>query len=122
MGKLRHTVAVVDDDPSLRRSVGRLLRAYGFPAIEYESAEAFLGRDPNTALDCLVLDIDLGGMSGVELQRRLKETGSGLPIIFITALEDARLKTEAEQAGCIAYLRKPFTGSVLIDAVKRVLA
>lgn len=122
MGKLRHTVAVIDDDASPRRSVGRLLRAYGFPAIEYESAEVFLGRDPNTAVDCLVLDIDLGGMSGIELQRRLKETGSGLPIIFITALEDPRLKAEAEQAGCIAYLRKPFAGSVLIDAVKRALA
>jgi len=61
-------------------------------------------------------------MSGIELQRRLKETGSGLPIIFITALEDPRLKAEAEHAGCIAYLRKPFAGSVLIDAVKRALA
>lgn len=121
MGKLRHTVAVVDDDASLRRSVGRLLNAYGFAAVEYASAEAFHVRDPKTPIDCLVLDIDLGGMSGIELQRRLKGAGAMLPIIFITALEDMRLQTEAEQAGCIAYLRKPFAGSVLIDAVKNAL-
>jgi FixJ family two-component response regulator len=121
VGKLRRTVAVVDDDASLRRSVGRLLNAYGFVAVEYASAEAFLVRDPKTPIDCLVLDIDLGGMSGIELQRRLKGAGAKLPIIFITALEDMRLQTEAEQAGCIAYLRKPFAGSVLIDAIKKAL-
>ncbi|MGM4913149.1 response regulator [Hyphomicrobiales bacterium] len=121
MGKLRRTVAVVDDDASLRRSVGRLLNAYGFAAVEYASAEAFHVRDPKTPIDCLVLDIDLGGMSGIELQRRLKGAGAKLPIIFITALEDMRLQTEAEQAGCIAYLRKPFAGSVLIDAIKKAL-
>lgn len=121
VGKLRGTVAVVDDDASLRRSVGRLLYAYGFPAIEYQSAEAFLDRDPNILIDCLVLDIDLGGMSGIELQHKLKEAGSKLPVIFITALEDPRLKNQAEQAGCIAYLRKPFAGVGLIDAVKKAI-
>ncbi|MEK1897418.1 MAG: response regulator [Rhizobium sp.] len=121
MGKLRRTVAVVDDDASLRRSVGRLLNAYGFPAIEYASAEAFLRRDPETPIGCLVLDIDLGGMSGIELLRRVKVAGLKLPVIFITGLEDPRLKTEAEQAGCIAYLRKPFAAAVLVDAVKRAL-
>ena len=83
MGKLRRTVAVVDDDASLRRSVGRLLNAYGFAAVEYASAEAFLLHDPKTPIDCLVLDIDLGGMSGIEL-RKLKGAGAKLPIIFIT--------------------------------------
>ena len=120
MGKLRRTVAVVDDDTSLRRSVGRLLNDYGFAAVEYASAEAFLRHDVKTPIDCLVLDIDLGGMSGIEL-RKLKGAGAKLPIIFITALEDTRLQSEAEQAGCIAYLRKPFAGSVLIDAVKKAL-
>lgn len=119
MGKLRRTVAVVDDDASLRRSVGRLLNAYGFAAVEYASAEAFLGRGPETSIDCVVLDIDLRGMSGIDLQRKVKEAGLKLPIIFITALEDTRLQTKAEQAGSIAYLRKPFAGSVLIEAVKK---
>ena len=122
MGKLRHTVAVIDDDASLRRSVGRLLNAYGFDAVEYSSAGAFLAHYASTDVACLVLDIDLdGGMSGIELQRKLKEAGSNLPIIFITALEDRRLQIDAVRGGCIAYLRKPFAGSDLVDAVKKAL-
>lgn len=118
--KLRRTVAVVDDDPSIRRSVGRLLNAYGFAAVEYASAEAFLARDADVA--CLVLDLDLGGgMSGMELQRKLNETGSNMPMIFITALEDSWLKTEAARAGCIAFLRKPFAGAHLIAAINQAL-
>jgi len=121
LGDPRRTIAVVDDDASLRRSVGRLLNAYGFPAIEYASAEAFLSRDSDTAVDCLILDIDLGGMSGIQLQRRLREAGSNLPVILITALDDDGLKVEAENAGCIAYLRKPFAASALVAAVRRAL-
>ncbi|CAN7289193.1 response regulator [Rhizobium leguminosarum] len=121
MGDLRRTIAVVDDDASIRRSVGRLVNAYGFANVEYASAEAFLVRDPAVAIDCLVLDIGLGGIAGIELQRRLKEAGVNLPVIFITALEDERLRAEAEREGCIAYLRKPFAGSVLIAAIKKAL-
>ncbi|AXA44650.1 Response regulator receiver domain family protein (plasmid) [Rhizobium leguminosarum] len=121
VGKLRRTVAVVDDDASLRRSVGRLLNAYGFAAVEYASAEAFLNRNPGPAVECLVLDIDLKGMSGIQLQRKLKEEGSKLPVIFITALEDPRLKIMAERAGCIAYLQKPYAGSALIAAINKAL-
>jgi FixJ family two-component response regulator len=122
MGKLRHTIAIVDDDASLRRSVGRLLNAYGFAAVEYSSAEAFLAQHASTDVACLVLDIDLnGGMSGIELQRRLNEVGSNLPIIFISALEDRSFQIDAERAGCTAYLRKPFSGSDLIATVKKAL-
>jgi FixJ family two-component response regulator len=121
VGDLRRTIAVIDDDASLRRSVGRLVNAYGFAAVEYASAQAFLVRDPGVAIDCLVLDIDLGGMSGIELQRRLKNAAVNLPVIFITALEDDRLRTEAERAGCIAYLRKPFAGAVLVMAINKAL-
>lgn len=121
MGDLRRTIAVVDDDASIRRSTGRLLNAYGFAAVEYPSAEAFLLRDQELPIHCLVLDIDLGGISGIELQQRLNATGAGLPVIFITALEDERLRNRAEQAGCVAYLRKPFAGSVLIAAIKKAL-
>ncbi|ULJ70875.1 response regulator transcription factor [Rhizobium gallicum] len=94
----------------------RLLNAHGILAEEYTSAESFLGRDVGSNVECLVLDVDLGGMSGIELQRRLKESGS-VPVIFITALEDDTLKVEATQAGCIAYLRKPFPAALLIDAI-----
>ncbi|MBY5333742.1 response regulator [Rhizobium leguminosarum] len=121
MENLRRTVAVVDDDASLRRSLGRLLNAYGFLAVEYASAEAFLARDPKTAIDCLVLDIDLGGMSGIDLQRRLKAEGTTLPVIFITALETDSVKVEAEKVGCVAYLQKQFSGAALIAAINKAL-
>lgn len=121
MGDPRRTIAVIDDDESLRRSVGRLLNAYGFAAVEYASAEAFLARDPKAAIDCLVLDIDLGGISGIELQLRLKKAGATLPVIFITGLDGGRLSAEAERAGCVAFLRKPYAGSVLIAAVNKAL-
>jgi FixJ family two-component response regulator len=116
------TVAVVEDDPSMRRSVQRLLNAHGFLTEEYSSAEAFLARTATGKIGCLVLDVDLGGISGIELQRQLKESGSRLPVIFITALEDGALEAEAGQAGCIAYLHKPFPGALLIDAVHKALA
>ncbi len=120
MAKLRHTVAVVDDDASLRRSVTRLLNAYGFDAVEYASAEAFLAEDASIDVRCLVLDIDLnGGMSGMEVQGRLKSAGSDMPVIFITALDDQRLQLEAEQAGCVAYLRKPLRDLILSLLLKR---
>ncbi|UFW82063.1 response regulator transcription factor [Rhizobium sp. SU303] len=122
MEKLRRTVAVVDDDASLRRSLGRLLNAYGFLAEEYASAEDFLARDRKKPIDCLVLDIDLGGMSGIDLQRRLKAERTTLPVIFITALEAGAVKAEAEQVGCVAYLQKQFSGAALIAAINNALA
>ena len=121
MGNKSRTVAVVDDDGSLRRSVARLVNAYGFSAVEYASAEAFLNRDPDAAIDCLVLDIDLKGISGIELQWKLNKAGSKLPVIFITALEDERLKEAAERTRCIAYLQKPFAGAALIAAINKAL-
>ena len=116
------TVAVVEDDPSMRRSVQRLLNAHGFLTEEYPSAEAFLSRNAANKIGCLVLDVDLGGMSGIDLQRQLKESGSKLPVIFITALEDGAQEAEAARAGGIAYLHKPFPGALLIDAVNKALA
>ncbi|MBB4251965.1 FixJ family two-component response regulator [Rhizobium sp. BK008] len=99
-----------------------MLNVYGFLTEEYSSAEAFLSRDAASKVECLVLDIDLGGMSGIELQRRLRECGSKLPVIFITALEKSAVEAGAVQAGCIAYLHKPFPGALLINAVSKALA
>ena len=89
---------------------------------EYSSAEEFLGPDPSNRIDCLVIDVDLGGISGIVLQRQLQASGSKLPVIFITALEDSTLEAEAAQTGCIAYLRKPFPAALLIDAINSALA
>ena len=122
MERRPHTVAIVDDDPSMRRSILRLLKAHGFAAEAFPSAEAFLGRDPDSGVACVVLDIQLPGMSGLELRSRLTAAGSTLPIIFITGIDDDSVKTAAIQVGCAAYLRKPFPAGLLIDAVTNALA
>ncbi|AYG62134.1 response regulator [Rhizobium jaguaris] len=114
-------VAIVEDDASMRRSVKRLLNAHGFATEEYPSAESFLRRTGDGNVECLVLDVDLGGMSGIELQRRLKGDGSCPPIIFITALEDEALQADAEKEGCFAYLRKPFPAGSLIQSINEAL-
>ena len=111
------TVAVVEDDPSMRRSIERLLNAHGYKTEGYGSAEAFLGRDSASAIGCLVLDIHLGKMSGIQLRRRLRDAESSLPVIFITAVDDDTLESEAVDAGCLAYLRKPFAAKLLLSAI-----
>ncbi|NRP75355.1 Transcriptional regulatory protein FixJ [Ensifer psoraleae] len=115
------TVAVVEDDPSMRRSVERLLNANGFATEGHSSAEAFLSRADASRIGCVVLDIHLGGMSGVELWQRLKASGVNLSVIFITAVEDEALELEAVKAGCVAYLHKPFPAELLVSAVNRAL-
>ena len=115
------TVAIVEDDPSLRRSVRRLLNAHGFAVEDFPSAETFLGGDPDSRVACVVLDIHLPGMSGLELRRRLTAVGSPLPVIFITAIDDDAVKIAAVQLGCVAFLRKPFPAELLIDAVTNAL-
>lgn len=121
MESLPRTVAVVEDDPSMRRSVERLLNAHGYQTEGYASAETFLSSDSAEKVGCLVLDIHLGNMSGIQLRRRLSDAGSGLPVIFITAVDDETLELEALQAGCVAYLHKPFAASLLIAAVKEAM-
>ena len=115
-------MAVVDDDPSMLRSVERLLNANSFPTEGYPSAETFLAHADSKSLGCMVFDIQLGGMSGVELWQQLRESGIVLPVIFITALEDDTLERAAVEAGCVAYLRKPFPAKTLIAAVNTALA
>ena len=119
MPKRQTIVAVVDDDPSMLRATRELLDAHGFATEAFTSAEEFLGREAATQIDCLLLDIHLGGMSGIELRRRLKMSSSALPVIFITALDDEDTRGEARKAGCVAYLRKPYSARQLIDAIEQ---
>lgn len=121
MRRRQKIVAVVDDDPSMLRAMENLLDAHGFATEVFVSAEGFLDRRAATQVDCLLLDIDLGGMSGIELRRQLKDSGSTLPVIFMTALDDEVTRREAQQAGCIAYLRKPFAARQLIDAISNAV-
>jgi FixJ family two-component response regulator len=112
----------VDDDRSMLVGVERLLNAHGYATKGFASAEAFLDPGARTQADCLVLDIDLGGMSGIELRRCLAARGSAVPTIFMTALDDEATRASALQAGCVAYLLKPFPGRSLIDAVEIAVA
>ena len=113
-------VAVVDDDASVCRALERLLRASGFAALTYSSAEAFLLDRPR--VDCMILDIHLGGMSGFELQKQLAAAGEPPPIIFITADEDPDTPELARQSGCVAYFRKPFPGHQLMETIRSAVA
>ena len=113
-------VAVVDDDENICRSFGRLLRAAGMQAITYDSAESFLADARHPEFSCLVLDIQLGAMSGIELAQQLASTGSRTPIIFVTAHDDPEARNAAEALGCAAYFRKTDSGKEVLDAIRRL--
>jgi FixJ family two-component response regulator len=113
-------VAVVDDDESVCRSLGRLLRAAGLQPITYSSAESFLADTKHPQFGCLVLDIQLGGMSGIELAQKLVAEGGHTPTIFITAHDDPAARTEAEATGCAAYFRKTDSGAEVLEAIRKV--
>jgi FixJ family two-component response regulator len=113
-------VAIVDNDESVCRSFGRLLRAAGLQQVTYDSAESFLADTKHPQFGCLVLDIQLGAMSGIELAQRLAATGGHTPIIFITAHEDPETRASAEAVGCAAYFRKTDSDKEVLDAIRRV--
>jgi len=115
-------VAVVDDDPSVCRSFARLLRASGIQPITYESAEAFLADAKRPRFDCLVLDVHLGGMSGIELGRLISREGGHAPVIYITAHDDAGTRAGVRDAGGVAFFSKSDSGSDVLAAIRRVTA
>jgi FixJ family two-component response regulator len=121
MNQNRINVAVVDDDESFARAIGRLLRASGFEVHTYPSAEAFLAPTTLPQPDCLVLDINLGGLSGLDLHSRLRQAGDPPPIIFVTAHDAPGVREEAERAGCAAYLLKPVPGKSIIEAINKAV-
>jgi FixJ family two-component response regulator len=114
-------VAVVDDDESICRSLARLLRVSGMQAITYGSAEKFLKDAKRPRFDCLLLDLQLPGMSGIELKKHLTQTGSTVPVIFITAHDDPDAKASAEALGCEGYFHKTSIGSEILDAIRHAV-
>ena len=114
-------VVVIDDDLSVRRSLVRLLGASGFEVLTFPSAEAFLASEVDDARICLVLDVHLGGMSGIELADHLDQQARTIPIVFISAQEGALPADRSAHSGTIAFLRKPFDEGVFIEAVSRAL-
>jgi FixJ family two-component response regulator len=113
-------VAVVDDDENICRSFGRLLRAAGLQPVTYDSAESFLADTKHPQFGCLVLDIQLGAMSGIELAQQLSAAGGRTPIIFITAHDDPEARGAADALGCAAYFRKTDSGNEVLETIRKV--
>ena len=115
-------ISIVDDDDSLRTSLGNLLRSVGFRVREFASADAFLGSPDGRETACLILDVRMPGMNGLELQRHIAATNWRLPIVFITSHADDDARAGALDAGALGFLYKPFHEQELLDAIDAALA
>ena len=114
-------VSIVDDDPSVRRSTRRLLRCSGLRAEAFATGEDFLRSEYVAETSCLILDVRMPGIDGLELQRRLGEAGRRMPIVFLTARASDEEERQAWQAGAVNFLRKPISKNALLDAIQAVL-
>jgi FixJ family two-component response regulator len=114
-------VAIIDDDDLMRSALQGLLKEAGFTARTFGSAEEFLGSDQHRHAACLITDIRMPGMSGLDLQARLNAKEIRIPTIFITAHGDARMRMQALRAGAVEFLTKPFDDEVLVDSVRAAL-
>jgi FixJ family two-component response regulator len=121
MSSVQPLVRVVDDDESVRRSVGELLRSVGFSVATYGSAQDFLSSDEPGAPGCLVLDVHLPGLTGLDLQQELLGTERALPIIFLTGLGDIPMSVRAIKSGAVEFLTKPFDTRALVEAVRHAV-
>ena len=115
------TIAVIDDDESICRALQRLLHSSGYAVKTFSSAEAFLECDAVEHTDCLLLDVRLGGASGLQLQQSLLDTGRHIPTVFITSHQDEISRQNALQAGAVDFLCKPVDTDTLLDAIQRAL-
>jgi two-component system response regulator FixJ len=114
-------VSIVDDDASIRRSVRNLLLSLGFRAESFASAAAFLQSARREDTGCLVLDLRMPGMDGLDLLAQLAAAGERIPAVILTAHGDAEAREQALQAGVVAFLGKPFRSAALVEAVKSAL-
>jgi FixJ family two-component response regulator len=115
-------IYLVDDDASVRRALIRLLKSIGLETLAFASAEAFLQASPRVPEACLILDVQLPGMTGWDLVDHLRVTNTQMPVIIMTAYHDSQMHCRAREAGIVAYLRKPFNDQELIEALQRVIA
>ena len=114
-------VSIVDDDISVRRSTRRLLRSSGFRAEAFASAEEFLDSKSAAETACLILDLRMPGMNGLELQRRLAQNGNPVPVIFLSAQASEEDERSALRAGAVQFLRKPISKEALLSAIRDAL-
>ncbi|HQR39684.1 MAG TPA: response regulator [Blastocatellia bacterium] len=115
-------VSVIDDDLSVRRAVARLIASAGFGAEVFASAQEYLDATHDQGVACLILEVHLGGMSGIELAEKLEAGGEAPPVIFITAHDDEATRERARKCGATGYLRKPFDGTSLLQMISDALA
>jgi FixJ family two-component response regulator len=121
LSKLRSShVAVIEDDDIARSALGRLLRAGGFEAALFDSAESFIGSEHVCTWLCLIVDVHLTGMSGIDLQQRLRAEGSGVPVIVISGNRADTIRERAHLAGCAAFLLKPFSGNIILSLLESI--
>jgi FixJ family two-component response regulator len=114
-------ISVVDDDESVRRTTKLLIESFGYRATAFESAETLLRRGQLNKTSCLVVDIQMPGMNGLQLQSHLATEGWSIPIIFITAYGNKQVHRKAMQAGAVAFLEKPFGDEQLLATIRSVL-
>ncbi len=117
----RSLVVVIDDDESLRESLPDLLREFGFAAHAFSSAEEFLSSDSNGQTKCLILDVAMPGMTGLDLQQELRRRGQEIPIIFVTAHKDDTVRARALEQGAVEFLFKPFSDTALLEALNKAI-
>jgi FixJ family two-component response regulator len=115
-------ISIIDDDPSVRTATARLLRSMGFAAHAFASAQEFLSSPQLKETSCVIADVEMPGMNGVELQDYLVANGHPTPIIFITAFPHERVRERAMKAGAVDFLSKPFDEARLLECVEEALA
>ena len=115
------TVAIIEDDRVSRFALGRLLKAGGFETAMFENAEAFVAAPSHGAWLCVIVDVNLAGMSGIELQERLRDEGSAVPVIITTGDGEDAIRERAQQAGCAAFVRKPYSAETILPLLRSVI-
>jgi len=114
---LTSLIAIVDDDAGVRSAIASLVRSAGYDACTYDSGEAFLAAAEMDRTDCLIVDMNMPGMSGLDLQTRLREAGCPVPVVIITARPTPQIQAEAERRGAVAFFAKPFGDDELLTCI-----
>ena len=117
----RTLISLVDDDESIRRTTTLLIQSYGFRAAAFESADSLLNSGQLHETSCLIVDVQMPGMNGLQLQRHLAALGYRIPVIFITAYDNKESRQQAMQAGAVAFLSKPFNDTLLLETIRTTL-
>ncbi len=114
-------VAIIDDDEAVRVATASLVRSLGLKTVTFASAEEFLQWSTQSASDCVITDVQMPGMGGIGLQSALRENGSSLPLIFITAFPEENVRKQAEEGGAVGFFAKPFDGGAMIACLEAAL-